>query len=127
MRVRPLPPLITPAVLVIVLTIGGFWGYADSKELRTARIGRTRARLNDGECTFAAEVMLHRRIDQWLFQRRQGEVRDALVGLLRSKSRYMVSTPVAREALRSQMLREVNRVMKEPAADEVELTEFVLS
>jgi hypothetical protein len=39
----------------------------------------------------------------------------------------MVSSPVAREALRTQMLREVNRVMDEPAASELRFTEFVLS
>jgi flagellar basal body-associated protein FliL len=54
-------------------------------------------------------------------------VRQALVAILRTKSRYMVSNPTAREALRRQMVREVNRVLDEPVADELEFTEFVLS
>jgi flagellar basal body-associated protein FliL len=127
---RKLPPLITTAVLAMLLVIVGFWGYAvgDAKAVRIARIERTHARLNDAEdLTFAARVTLHRRFDQWAFQRHEGEIRQALVSLLRTKSRYMVSNPVAREALTVQMLREVNRVLNEPVADELELTEFVLS
>ena len=65
---------------------------------------------------------------EWAFERRQTEVRQALVAILRTKSRYMVSNPTAREALRRQMLREVNRVMDDAAfADEFLFTEFVLS
>jgi flagellar basal body-associated protein FliL len=85
------------------------------------------ARLNDASCVFSADVTLRTRADSWAFERRQVEVRAALVDLLRTKSRYMVSSPVAREALRTQMLREVNRVMDEPAASELRFTEFVLS
>ena len=66
---------------------------------RVAHIGRTRAALNDGLCTFAARSRL-RPDAHWAFERRQGEVRQALVAILRTKSRYMVSNPTAREALR---------------------------
>jgi len=125
---RKVPPLIAASVVTLLLTIVGFWGYAtqDAGGSRVAHIGRTRAALNDGLCTFAAAVTL-RRDAQWAFERRQGEVREALVAILRTKSRYMVSNPTAREALRLQMLREVNRVMAEPVADEFRFTEFVLS
>jgi flagellar basal body-associated protein FliL len=124
-----LPPLITASVIALVLTIVGFWGYAthDAGASRIANIGRTHAVLNDGTCTFAAAVTLRPDADAWRFERRQDEVRAALVMILRSKSRYMVSNPTAREALRMQMLREVNRVMAEPVADELRFTEFVLS
>lgn len=125
---RKVPPLIAASVITLILTIVGFWGYATQGPpgSRVAHIGRTRAVLNDGLCTFAAAVRL-RSDAQWTFERRQGEVRQALVEVLRTKSRYMVSNPTAREALRMQMLREVNRVMAAPVADELRFTEFVLS
>ena len=127
---RKIPPLIAASVVTMLFTIVGFWGYAthgDGRTSRIAHIARTRAALNDGLCTFAAAVTLRPHADQWAFERRQGEVREALVAVLRTKSRYMVSNPTAREALRRQMLREVNRVMDEPVADEFRFTEFVLS
>jgi len=124
-----IPPLIAASIVTLLLTIVGFWGYAthDGGSSHVAHIARTRATLNDGLCTFAAAVTLRPHADQWAFERRQGEVREALVAVLRTKSRYMVSNPTAREALRRQMLREVNRVMDEPVADEFRFTEFVLS
>lgn len=129
MEARRPPPLLTAAIATLLFTIIGFWGYVatDPAGLRIAHIARTRARLNDAVCVFSADVMLRSRVHQWTFERRQLQVRAALVDVLRTKSRYMVSTPVAREALRSQMLRAVNRVMEEPVADELRFTEFVLS
>jgi hypothetical protein len=129
MEQRKIPPLVAASVVTLILTIVGFWGYAthDARASRIAHITRTRAVLNDGACTFSAAVTLRPQADQWSFERHQGEVREALVALLRTKSRYMVSNPTAREALRIQMLREVNRVMAEPVADELRFTEFVLS
>lgn len=124
-----LPPLVAASIVTLVLTIVGFWGWAshDARASRIAHITRTQASLNDGGVTFAAAVTLHPDADPRAFERRQAEIRDALVALLRTKSRYMVSNPTAREALRLQMLREVNRVMAEPVADEIRFTEFVLS
>jgi hypothetical protein len=129
MEQRKIPPLIAASVVTLILTIVGFWGYAthDARASRIAHITRTQATLNDGTCTFAAAVTLRPQANQWSFERRQGEVRNALVALLRTKSRYMVSNPTAREALRIQMLREVNRVLAAPVADELRFTEFVLS
>lgn len=128
MAPRKVPPLIAASVMTLILTIVGFWGYAanDARGSRIAHIGRTRAALNDGLCTFAAAVTL-RQDAHGAFERRQAEVRRALVAILRTKSRYMVGNPTAREALRLQMLREVNRVLAEPVADELRFTEFVLS
>ena len=129
MAQRRIPPLIAASVVALVVTIVGFWGYAshDDSALRIAHIMHARAPMNDGTCTFSAAVTLRPDADQWAFERHQGEMRQALVAVLRTKSRYMVSTPTAREALRSQMLREVNRVMDRPVADELRFTEFVLS
>src|SRR5262245_2074018 len=100
---RKMPPVLAASVMTLILTIVGFWGYAanDARGSRIAHIGRTRAELNDGLCTFAAAVTV-RSDAHWAFERRQAEVRRALVALLRTKSRYMVSNPTAREALRSQ-------------------------
>jgi flagellar basal body-associated protein FliL len=114
---------------VLVLTIVGFWGYAarDAGASRVAQLGRVRAALNDAECTFNAAVTLRPAASAWAFERRQGELREALAAVVRTKSRYMVSTATAREALRRQMLREVNRVMAEPVADELRFTEFEIS
>lgn len=116
-------------VMVFALTGGVLWGRSgrDANLTHVARIGRTRALLNDGACTFAAAVMLRPDADVWTVERRQFELREAFVALLRTKSRYMVSTATAREALRRQMLREVNRVMAAPVADDLRFTEFVLS
>jgi flagellar basal body-associated protein FliL len=129
MAQRKVPPLVAASVVTLVLTIVGFWGYAthDARASRIAHIGRTQAVLNDGECTFSAAVTLRADADQSAFEERQGQVREALVAILRTKSRYMVSNPTAREALRMQMLREVNRVMAQPVADELRFTEFLLS
>lgn len=129
MAQRKVPPLIAASVVMLILTIVGFGGYAthDARASRIAQIARTHAVLNDGLCTFAAAVTLRPEADQGTFERRQGEVRQALVAILRTKSRYMVSNPTAREALRRQMLREVNRVLDQPMADEFRFTEFVLS
>jgi hypothetical protein len=116
------------SIVVLLLTIVGFWGYTrrDAGQ-RIAHITRTRAVLNDAACTFAAAVTLLPDADEWAFERHQPEVRQALVALLKTKSRYMVSNPTAREALRIQMLREVNRVMARPTAEHLKFTEFVLS
>jgi flagellar basal body-associated protein FliL len=129
MQQRRVPPLVAASIVTLVLTIVGFWGWAshDARASRIAHITRTQASLNDGSCTFAAAVTLRPDADARALERRQGELRDALVALLRPKSRYMVSNPTAREALRLQMLREVNRVIGEPVADELRFTEFDLS
>lgn len=124
-----IPPLIAASMVVLMLTIVGFWGYAthDARAARVAHLGRVQVAMNDGLCTFNAAVTLRPDADTWAFERRQPILREALVAILRTKSRYMVSNPTAREALRRQMLREVNRVMAEPVADELRFTEFVLS
>jgi hypothetical protein len=55
----------------------------------------------------------------------EGDVRAALIELLRSKSRYMVKAPAPRaEALRYQMVAAVNGVIGSGSATEIRLTEF---
>jgi non-ribosomal peptide synthetase component F len=129
MAQRKLPPALIGLALMLVLAAIGLAGRGthDANATRIAHIARTRAQLNDGTCTFAAAVTLTPDADTWKFDRKQDEMRQALIAILRTKSRYMVSNPTAREALRRQMLREVNRVMNAPAANEIRFTEFVLS
>src|SRR5262245_39539527 len=80
MDAQKLPPIVTTAIAVLLLSIIGFWGYAatDPEGFRIAHISRTRARLNDAACVFSADVMLNSRVHQWAFQRRQPEVKAAL-------------------------------------------------
>lgn len=122
---RTMPPLLAAPALALVLAAATLVA-CDPRGARVAEIGRTRAVLNDGLCTFAATVTLRPDAHR-TFARREREVRQALVAVLRTKSRYMVNSPTAREALRRQMLREVNRVLAEPVAEELRFTEFVLS
>ena len=130
-----MPPRLLPAPLrgvsavLLAMTLVGAWAYttAGAEGPRVAQLARTRATLNDGLCAFSVAVHVHDAAVARTIDRRQSEIRGTLVALLRTKSRYMVSNPTAREALRVQMLREVNRVMEFDAADEVRITEFILS
>ena len=123
------PSLIGATALAVVLTIVGAAGCATQAAGagHVAYIPRTRVELNDATCTFTTAVTLRAGADPAAFEVRQAEVRNALVAILRTKSRYMVSSATAREAVRRQMLREVNRVLDGPVADELQFTEFVLS
>ena len=129
MASRAFSPLLRAAALLLLAgTLVGAWAYTTSgaEAPRVAQLARTRAVLNDAICTFSVAVRVRGASDARMVERRQSEIRDALAGLLRTKSRYMVSTATAREALRAQMLREVNRVIGEPAADTLLITEFLL-
>jgi flagellar basal body-associated protein FliL len=121
--------LVASTVLAAVVAVVGASGCATQAAGagHVAYIPRTRVELNDATCTFATAVTLRAGADPAAFEVRQAEVRDALVAILRTKSRYMVSSATAREAVRRQMLREVNRVLDGPVADELQFTEFVLS
>jgi flagellar basal body-associated protein FliL len=129
MAERKVPPLMTAAIALLVGTMIGFWGYASIQSAGTPveHIPHTRARLYDASCFFAAELTMRDRVAQWEYERKQTEVLNALVALLRTKSRYMVSTGPARDALRTQMVREVNRIVDAPVARELRFTEFTLS
>jgi hypothetical protein len=104
-----------------------FWGYrAGGLAIGApiARMARTRAKLNDGVCIFAADVALRSRWGSFAFSRNYLAIKSAMVTLLRSKSAYMVSSESSREALRQQMLQEVNRVGGGKIADRVTFSEF---
>ena len=87
-------------------------------------MARTKAKLNDGVCIFAADVKLRSRWAGFTFSRKYLEIKSAMVTLLRSKSAYMVSSESSREALRLQMLAEVNRVGGSKIAEGVTFSEF---
>ena len=122
------PGVRAAALLLLAGTLVGAWAYTTSgaEAPRVAQLPRTHAVLNDATCTFSVAVRVRDAGDARMLERRQTEIRDALVALLHTKSRYMVSTATAREALRAQMLREVNRVVGEPAADTLLITEFAI-
>jgi hypothetical protein len=105
-----------------------FWGRANqtASAPSMAQIARTRAALSDGDCEFAADVQLADRWSGFAFSLHESAVRVALIELLHSKSRYMVSTTTAREALRYQMVSAVNGVIGFGRATEIRFTEFEL-
>ena len=128
-RSRRLPaPLLTTSLLFLGSLAVVFWGrttqVAGAPSMAT--IPRTHATLADGECEFAAEVELVDRWSGFAFSRHENAVREKLIDLLHSKSRYMVSTTTAREALRYQMVSAVNGVIGAGRATEIRFTEFEL-
>lgn len=128
MSLRRIPaPVATTAILVLLVSMIVFWGRAarsGTAGLRTATIKHAEAQLTDGACMFTAAIQLRSLWDQWTFSQSRPEVRAAFVRLLRTKSRYMVRTEVARQALRMQMASEVNRLASRKIAERVDLPEF---
>jgi len=127
---RRLPaPILTTSVLLLATVAILFWGRTTevANPPSVVRIPRTHATLSDGgDCEFAAEVQLADRWSGFAFSMHEGDVRAVLIALLRSKSRYMVSTSTAREALRYQMVAAVNGVIGAGRATEIRFTEFEL-
>jgi hypothetical protein len=120
-------PIVTAAVIALVLGALLFWGYGSGGPTgaRTATFRHAHAKLADGNsCVFTADFELRSTWNQWTFARNRLDIRSALVSLVGSKSRYMVETPVEREALGSQMVDAVNRVAEREIAERVELPEF---
>jgi|GEM_PF-7010468 len=127
-RLRDFPaPYITAllAGLLVVALIAWHRG-PEGPHSTVAKVPRTRAKLFDGHCVFAADIELGSTWGRFAFARRYLDVRDALIEVLRTKSRYMVSSRTAREALRTQMVAAVNRVLGNGRATRFEFTEFQL-
>lgn len=126
---RRLPaPILTASLLLLVTLVVVFWGPATrvASTPGVASVPRTHAMLADGECEFAADVKLADRWSGVAFSMHARAVRAAMVDLLRTKRRYMVSTSTAREALRHQMVSAVNGVIGTGRATEIRFTEFEL-
>ena len=128
MTPRKVDPVITTILVGLVVFALGFWGYRSqmSSGHPVGKVERTRAKLGDGVCVFAADVELVNGLGKMEFDRHRLDIREALVEVLRRKSSYMVDNPVARAALRSQMVNEVNRIAQKPIALGLTFSEFDL-
>src|SRR5262244_1004072 len=126
------PRKVDPVVTAILVGLGvfalRFWGYRSQMSIGhpVGKVERTRARLSDGVCVFAADVELVSGFGKMEFDRHRMDIREALVDILRRKSSYMVDNPVARAALRSQMVNEVNRIAQKRIALGLTFSEFEL-
>lgn len=123
-------PIAWSAIALVLAVALAYWGQrppgGGAAGEHVARVSRTRAPLFDGGCVFAADVQLNGRWSDLAFARNYLDIKKALVDLMRTKSRYMVSSPVARESLRMQMVAEVNRVAGRPIARELQFSQFVV-
>jgi hypothetical protein len=123
-------PVATGAIAVLVgiaLLFAGFRpGVTAPSGRPLAHINRTEARLADGRCEFAADVELQGGFSRWVFSSNYLSIRTALRDLMRTKRVYMVDTPIARQSLRYQMVREVNRVVGRRVAADLRFTQFDL-
>ncbi len=101
-RFRSAPGVVSAVLFLVVLTVA-FWRQESSRPVtQVARLAKMQAKLNDGECEFSADVQLAGRWARFSFGMRESSVRAALIDVLRSKSRYMVSSSTARESLRQE-------------------------
>ncbi len=129
MRLRNLPaPYVTAALGLLAIVMAAGWGYeaGGADALRTARLERTRARMVDGTCLFTTAFRLHGVASRLVFARHQQEIRDAIVGLMRTKSRYMVQTEAARQGLAVQVRNLANYTVDGAIADGVSFPEFAV-
>ena len=124
-QLRSAPVVTSLAIGLFVLAVA-FWGRdaGSGPTGRSARISDVQAVLYDGEVEFSADVDLATRWGRVAFGMKELSIRSALVDLLKTKSRYMVSTTTSREALRREMLRTVNRILGGGRATEVRLPRF---
>jgi flagellar basal body-associated protein FliL len=127
MNPRKFDPILVAILVGLVGFALVFWGYtAEHAAGFVGRVERTRARLNDGVCIFAADIKLTGGFGKFEFDRHRLDIRDALIEILRRKSSYMVDSPIARAALRSQMVQEVNRIVHRRVALGLTFSQFDL-
>src|SRR4051794_28396911 len=103
------PPLVTAPLLIPLALLVRLLGrptpaavaLADQprRGVRTATLSTGRANLADAGCMFTVDVELGSVWQQMIFARIRMDARKEIVTMLRYKRRYMVDTPVAREAL----------------------------
>lgn len=121
-------PGVTAAVVVLVALAVVFWRTDSRPSSPVARLTNLQATLRDGvECRFSADVVLTGRWARLAFGFRESAIRGALADVVRTKSRYMVSSGPARESLRTEMVGAVNRLIGPGRASSVRLPEFELS
>jgi flagellar basal body-associated protein FliL len=119
-------PLVSSALVTLLVVAVAFWRHEGRPPTQVARLSNLQAKLNDGECEFSADIELAGRWARFSFGMRESSVRSALIDVLRSKSRYMVSSRTAREALRNEMLGAVNGVIGDGRATDLRLPLFDL-
>jgi hypothetical protein len=127
MKLRDLPaPIVTGSLVVLLVLAVCTWGWrpGGGSGPDTVHVSRTRAKLFDGACVFAADVQLDGTFGRFTFGRHYLDIRDALIDVLRTKPEYMVRTALARESLRLQMAEAVNRVAGRRIATDLRFTEF---
>ena len=119
-------PLVSSALVALLVVAAVFWRQEARPAPQVARLSKLQAKLNDGECEFSADIELAGRWARFSFGMRESSVRSALIDVLRAKSRYMVSSSTAREALRHEMLGAVNGVIGDGRATDLRLPLFDL-
>ena len=120
-------PGVTAAVVVLVVLAVAFWRADSRPSLPVARLTNLQATLRDGaECRFSADVVLTGRWARIAFGFHESAIRGALVEVVRTRSRYMVSSGPARESLRTEMLQAVNGLLGPGRASSVRVPEFEL-
>jgi len=119
-------PGVTAAVLLLLAIAILFWRSEPRPSRHVARLANVQAKLDDGTCEFTADVELSDAWGRLAFGMRESAVRSTLAAVVRSKSRYMVGTSTAREALRHEMLAAVNGVIGSGRATAVRLPKFEL-
>lgn len=124
-RFRSAPGVVSAVLLLLAVTVA-FWRQEARHATEIARLTKIQAKLNDGECEFSADIELEGRWARFAFGMRENTVRSALVAVLRSKSRYMVSSTTAREALRLEMLGAVNGILGPGRATDLRFPLFEL-
>ena len=120
-------PGVVAAVLALVTLAIVFWRSESGPARHVARLSNLQATLDDGAaCEFSADVELAGRWARIAFGVRQSAVRTALIDVVRTRSRYMVSSGPARESMRAEMLRAVNGLIGSGQATAVWLLDFEL-
>ena len=119
-------PVVSTALVALLVVAVVFWRQEGRPAPQVARLSKLQAKLNDGECEFSADIELAGRWARFSFGMRESSVRSALIDVLRAKSRYMVSSSTAREALRHEMLGAVNGVIGNGRATDLRLPLFDL-
>jgi hypothetical protein len=120
-------PGVSAIVLLLLGTMVLFWRPDRHRVREVVKLVSLQARLNDGvHCEFSADIELASRWGRVAFGMRENTVRSMLIGIVRSKSRYMVNNTTSRESLRHEMLVAVNGLIGAGNATAVSLPQFEL-
>ena len=115
-------------VVVLAISIAGFWGYRAGMTdgAATVRLSRTSAKMHDGTCVFVADFHLDSPLDRWSFGYHQEGIRAEIIEAMRTKSKYMVVTPSGQKGLQIQIANMANRIAGTRIAKNVTFDQFTL-